>query len=266
MERRVEMVGKTRALVLNGYGINCPMETAHAIGAVGGNAEIRHVTELLDNPNMLEDYNFMAIPGGFSFGDDIGSGKVLSNKLRYKVGDGLLDFISRGKLILGICNGFQVLVKMGLLPEPDFEQRVTLTYNESGKFEDRWAKLLINRNSPCIFTRELSEIELPIRHGEGRFIPATKKVLEEIVGNELHVMQYINANGGLGGGYPWNPNGSVMDIAAICDRSGQVMGMMPHPEAYNHRTNHPCWNGGFGATGHGLSLFRNAVTYLEQEW
>ncbi len=265
MEEGIEMVGKTRALILNGYGINCPVETAHSITSVGGNAEIKHVTEVLESPKMLEEYNFLVIPGGFSFGDDIGSGKVLSNKLRYKVGDELLDFISRGKLILGICNGFQVLVKMGLLPEPDFEQRVTLTYNESGKFEDRWVTALINRKSPCIFTRELNEIDLPVRHGEGRFIPATKRVLEELKENELYVMQYINKSGGLGG-YPWNPNGSVMDIAAICDRSGQIFGMMPHPEAYNHRTNHPCWTGGKEATGHGLSIFRNAVSYLEQEW
>ncbi|MCP4647215.1 MAG: phosphoribosylformylglycinamidine synthase I [bacterium] len=259
------MVGKTNALVLNGYGINCPVETAYAITAVGGNAEIKHTSEILETPAILDDYNFLVIPGGFSFGDDIGSGKVLSNRLRYKAGGKLLDFISQGKLVLGICNGFQVLVKMGLLPEPDFEQKVTITYNESGKFEDRWVKLLVNQKSPCIFTRELSEIDLPIRHGEGRFIPATKEVLNEITGNELHVMQYIDDKGGLGK-YPWNPNGSVRNIAGICDKSGQIFGLMPHPEAYNHRTNHPCWAGGIGSTGRGLSLFRNAVSYIEQEW
>ncbi len=259
------MVGKTKALVLTGFGINCPVETAYSINTVGGHAEMRHLNELLENPLMLEDYNLFVVPGGFSFGDDIGSGKVLANKLRYKAGGKLLDFISQGKLILGICNGFQVLVKMGLLPEPDFEQRVTLTYNESGKFEDRWAKLLVNQHSPCIFTRELTEIDLPIRHAEGRFIPATKEILNRITGNELHVMQYINKKGALGG-YPANPNGSVLNIAAICDRSGQIFGLMPHPEAYNERTNHPCWASGVSSTGRGLAIFRNAVSYIEQEW
>ena len=259
------MVGKTKALVLTGYGINCPVETAYAINAVGGHAEIRHINELLGAPSLLEEYNFFVIPGGFSFGDDIGSGKVLANKLRYKVGDALLDFISQGKLILGICNGFQVLVKMGLLPEPDFEQRITITYNESGKFEDRWVKLLVNPRSPCIFTQEISEISLPARHREGRFIPATREVLEDITKNELHVMQYINKNGALGG-YPANPNGSVLNIAGICDKSGQIFGLMPHPEAYNHETNHPCWASKMGSMGRGLSLFRNAVSYIETKW
>lgn len=261
----VEMVGKTRALILNGYGINCPVETAYSVKLAGGNAEISHVSVVLGNPALLEDYNFLVIPGGFSFGDDIGSAKVLSNRLRYKAGDQLLDFISRGKLILGICNGFQALVKMGLLPEPDFEQRVTLTYNESAKFEDRWVKMLANRRSPCIFTRNIQEIELPVRHGEGRFLPESREVLSNIMENELHALQYVDGRGGLGG-YPHNPNGSVMNIGGLCDRSGQVFGLMPHPEAYNHRTNHPCWSGGYGSCGRGIEIFRNAVSYIEGEW
>lgn len=262
------MAVKTRALVLNGYGINCPVESAYAIRAVGGNAEIRHVSEILKKPKMLEDYNFLVFPGGFSFGDDIASGKVLANRLRYKAGRELLDFISRGKLIMGICNGFQALVKMGLLPEPDFEQRVTLTYNDSGKFEDRWVRLEVNTKSPCIFTRGVTSIPLPARHGEGRFIPASKEVLDSIVKDELIALKYSgpSGEGGSGVAYPWNPNGSIMDIAGICDKSGQVFGMMPHPEAYNHRTNNPCWANGIGTEGHGLALFRNAVNYLEKEW
>ncbi|MFP3949616.1 MAG: phosphoribosylformylglycinamidine synthase subunit PurQ [Candidatus Micrarchaeia archaeon] len=259
------MVGKTNALVLNGYGINCPVETTYAVKEAGGNAEIMHVSRVLESPSILEKYNFLIIPGGFSFGDDIGSGKVLANRLRYRAGKELQEFINSGKLVLGICNGFQVLVKMGLLPEPDFRQRVTITYNESGKFEDRWVALKINERSPCIFTRELGEIELPVRHGEGRFIPETGEILDGIMKDNLNVMQYAGPDGGQGK-YPWNPNGSVKGIAGICDKSGQTLGMMPHPEAYNHRTNHPCWAGRTGSTGRGLSLFRNAVSYLEQEW
>ena len=259
------MVGKTRALVLNGFGINCPTETAYAINSVGGHAEIRHITEFLEKPAILDEYNLFVIPGGFSFGDDIGSGKVLANKLKYLARDAISEYIKQKKLILGICNGFQVLVKMGILPEPDFEQKVTLTYNESGKFEDRWIKLKVNKNSPSVFTKDLDEISLPIRHGEGRFIPATKEVLDNIIKNNLHVMQYVNKVGAFGG-YPHNPNGSVLNLAAMCDPSGQILGIMPHPEAYNERTNHPCWSSGFGSTGRGLALFRNAITYIEERW
>jgi len=150
-------------------------------------------------------------------------------------------------------------------PEPDFEQRVTITYNESGKFEDRWAKLLVNQKSPCIFTRELAEIDLPVRHGEGRFIPATKEILNEITRNDLHVLQYIDDKGGLGK-YPWNPNGSVMNIAGICDRSGQVFGLMPHPEGFQVRENHPQWTRLEGLSeGAGMRIFKNAVEFAEKE-
>lgn len=259
------MVGKTRALVLNGYGINCPVETAYSIKTAGGNAEIRHASEILENPKLLEDYNFLVFPGGFSFGDDIASGKVLSNRFRYKAGERLLEFMNAKKLVMGICNGFQVLVKMGLLPTPDFEQRVTLTFNESGKFEDRWINALMNPKSPCIFTKGIERMDLPVRHGEGRLIPASKEILDSIVKDELHVFQYVNPNGETGA-YPWNPNGSVLGIGGICDKSGRIFGLMPHPEAYNSKTNHPCWANGVSTGGEGLEIFKNAVDWLEREY
>jgi phosphoribosylformylglycinamidine synthase len=151
---------------------------------------------------------------------------------------------------------------MGLLPETDFVQKVTLTYNSSGKFEDRWVRLKINPNSPCIFTKGISAIDLPVRHGEGRFIPASKEVLERLGGKNQVACQYVNGRGELAG-YPHNPNGSVMNVAGICDPTGRVFGLMPHPEAYNHITNHPAWTRGGSSGAAGLAVFRNAVEYLE---
>ncbi len=256
---------KARALVLNGYGINCPYETAYAVRASGGEAEIRHVSELISDKSLLYKYNFLILPGGFSFGDDISSARVLANRLRFNLGFDLLRFVNDGKLVLGICNGFQALVKMGLLPEPDYVQRTTLTHNQSGKFEDRWITLKMNAESPCVFTRGIGTLELPVRHGEGRFIPATKEVLESLQKENLIACRYAGPGGKENPGYPYNPNGSVMGIAGICDRSGRVFGLMPHPEAYNHRTNNPKWTRGVGETGRGLEVFRNAVRYLEEK-
>ncbi|MEW5996812.1 MAG: phosphoribosylformylglycinamidine synthase subunit PurQ [Candidatus Micrarchaeota archaeon] len=253
---------KANALVLDGYGINCPHETAYAVRASGGAAEIRHVGELAGNPGMLGAYNMVVFPGGFSFGDDIASARVLANRLKYRAKDELRGFVSDGKLVLGICNGFQALVKMGLLPKPDFVQRVTLTYNASGKFEDRWVRLRMNQKSPCVFTKGIEYLDLPVRHGEGRFIPESREALEEIAAGNMLACQYVDFRGELAG-YPYNPNGSVANTAGICDPSGRIFGLMPHPEAFNHFTNHPGWTRGIARQGEGLKIFRNAVEYIE---
>lgn len=253
---------KARAIVLNGHGINCPYETAYAINTSGGEATIVHVEELITSPKILEEYNLLILPGGFSFGDNLGSARVLANRLRYRVGDALREFISSGKLVMGICNGFQALVKMGLLPVPDFKQRVTLTYNSSGKFEDRWIRLAINRKSPCVFTKGIEFLDLPVRHSEGRFVPSGKEVVEEMLCKNLIVCQYIGPGGSVNT-YPYNPNGSVGGVAGICDESGRIFGLMPHPEAYNHFTNHPFWTRNGGKEGEGLKIFKNAVEYIE---
>lgn len=253
---------KAKALVLNGYGINCPYETAYAITASGGEAEIRHASEVMDNPAILQNYNLLALPGGFSFGDDIASAKVLANRLKYRAKDALQKFVEDGKLVIGICNGFQALVKMGLLPKPDFVQRVTLTYNASGKFEDRWVRLKMNMKSPCVFTKGIEYLDLPVRHGEGRFIPASREILEELAGKQLVVCQYVDSRGELAD-YPFNPNGSMLNIGGICDESGRIFGLMPHPEAFNHFTNHPGWTRGIAKQGEGLKIFKNAVEHIE---
>ncbi len=251
-----------KALVLYGYGINCEKESRYVIEKSGGQAEILHVNKVLDNPRLLEDYNMLFIPGGFSFGDDIGSGKVFANKMEFKLKDQLLEFVKDGKLVLGICNGFQVLVKMGLLPEPDFRQRVTLIGNDSGHFEDRWVVLKANKKSPCIFTKGIDYLLAPVRHGEGKFVPENDGVLEELKAKNQIVFQYTNKDGRLAG-YPYNPNGSVLNVAGICDSSGRVFGMMPHPEAFNIIENCPYWVRGHVKEALGLRVFKNAVDYLK---
>lgn len=255
------MLMEPNALILTGYGINCEKESKLSFEKVGGSASIFHINELLGNPSLLENFNMFFIPGGFSFGDDLGSGKVYGNKL-LKIKDQLLDFINAGKLVLGICNGFQALVKMGLLPYPDFVQRVTLTVNDSGHFEDRWVRLKFNNTSPCIFTKNLDYISVPVRHGEGKLIPANQDILKDMLDKNLVVAQYCDEQGKLAG-YPHNPNGSIGNVAGICDPTGRIYGMMPHPEAFNSVTNSPLWATGRISEAEGLKIFRNATEYLK---
>jgi len=254
-----------QALILAGFGINCERETAHAFERAGASPQITHLNDLIEAPEKLEDAQILAIPGGFSFGDHVASGRILANRLRYKLGAPMQEFIARGGLAIGICNGFQVMVKMGLLPrfEGGFHQEVTLTHNDSSRFEDRWVTLAINPDSPCVWTRGLDRIEVPVRHGEGKFIPLNDDVLKRLRGQGQIVCRYAQ-DGGMpaGGQFPYNPNGSADDIAGICDPAGRIFGLMPHPEAYIERTNHPRWTREMlPEEGQGLQLFRNAVQH-----
>ena len=256
-----------KVLVLTGYGINCDIETQHAFNLAGSQAERIHLTDLLNGKVKLADFNILALPGGFSFGDDIGSGKVLANMIRYNLGDQLQEFIEQGKLILGICNGFQAMVKMGILPAFDGDystQEVTLTFNDSGRFENRWVHLNANTVSKCIFTRGIKNIYLPVRHGEGKFVVKNPQVLERLKKNNHIVFRYVDIDGNPAG-YPQDPNGSIDNIAAICDETGRVFGMMPHPEAFQHKTNHPAWTREeLPEEGAGMAIFRNAVDYAKK--
>lgn len=251
-----------KALVLYGYGINCENESRYAIEKSGGQATIVHLNRLLEEPGMLSGYNMLMIPGGFSFGDDLGSGKVFGNKMKFRLREPLERFIGEGKLVLGICNGFQILVKMGLLPIPDFRQRVSLTTNDSGHYEDRWVLLKANRESPCIFTKGMEYLLVPVRHGEGKFIPQDKATLDEMKAKNQVTLQYVDEKGNLAG-FPYNPNGSVENIAGICDPSGRIFGMMPHPEAFNIPENCPYWIKGNIKEPLGLRIFKNAADYLK---
>jgi phosphoribosylformylglycinamidine synthase len=255
-----------KVLVLTGFGINCDLETQHAFRAVGADAERIHLNDIILGEKRLGDYEILAFPGGFSFGDDIASGKVLANKFKHHLKKELEEFVHSGKLVIGICNGFQALVKMGLLPALDgnyFSQQATLTFNDSGRFEDRWVWLKVNPASKCVFTKGIEKLYLPVRHGEGKFV-ADQRVLERLKKQGQVVAQYTDPEGKLAG-YPWNPNGSLENIAGVCDETGRVYGMMPHPEAFNHFTNHPRWTRGeFSGEGMGIPVFRNAVEYAEK--
>ena len=256
-----------KAIVLTGYGINCDMETHHAFKLAGAEAERVHLTDLLNGTRKLAEFHIFALPGGFSFGDDIASGKVLANMIKYNLGEQVGEFMDDGKLIIGICNGFQAMVRMGLLPGfgGDYKnQEVTLTFNDSGKFEDRWVHLKGNKNSNCVFTEGIDNIYLPVRHGEGKFVVKTPSVLDKLKKNNQVVFQYVDSSGDPSG-YPWNPNGSVENIAGICDETGRVFGMMPHPEGFQHRTNHPAWTSlELPEEGAGVKIFRNAVDYASK--
>lgn len=259
---------KSKVLILYGYGINCDNETRYGFEMAGVEAEKVHINQLISKERKLRDYQILAIPGGFSFGDDVGAGKVLANKLKYNLAEELQQFIGNGKLIIGICNGFQVMVKLGILPGFDknySKQEVTLTFNDSGWFEDRWVYLKINKRSSCIFTKGIENLYLPIRHGEGKFISRDEKVRKRLIQQNQVVAQYVDDKSNLAG-YPFNPNGSELNIAGICDETGRIFGLMPHPEAFLFAQNHPRWTREKIKEGQGLKIFQNAVNFLRQEF
>jgi phosphoribosylformylglycinamidine synthase len=263
------------ALVLTGYGTNCEQETAHAAKLAGADsADIVYFSDLAAGKVRMQDYNFLLCPGGFLDGDDLGAAQAAALRWRHATtpdGRPLLDqfkeFFKSGALILGICNGFQLLVKLGLLPAVGgkyFERQVSLSHNDSARYEDRWVHLKANPKSPCVFTRGLDRLYVPVRHGEGKIIPRDESLLQQLEQNELIALQYVHPETGDPTlEYPYNPNGSPLGIAGLTDPSGRVLGMMPHPEAYNHRTNHPSWTRGDNGK-LGLALLEGGVRYLKE--
>ena len=257
-------VKKPKILILRTAGTNCDKETAFGFELAGGQAEFVHINELVAAKKKLKDYQILALPGGFSYGDDIASGKILANELRFKLGGDLKKFVADGKLIIGICNGFQILVKAGILPaiaeEGTEPIQATLTLNDSAKFEDRWVYLK-SAKQRCIWTKDLPEIiYLPVAHGEGKFIPKDKNTLQKLWNNNQIVLQYTDEKGGLTG-YPFNPNGSVDNIAGICDTTGRIFGLMPHPERHISWEQHP--KRIVKSEGDGLKIFKNAIEYAK---
>ncbi len=256
-------------LVLTGFGINCDNETQRAFVRVGAEADRVHLNDLLADLSRLESTHILAIPGGFSFGDHIASGKVFANRMRHKLGPALERFVTDGKLVIGICNGFQVMVKMGLLPRIDgvSAQETTLTCNDSSRFENRWVRLQAPSGNRCVWLRDVNEIELPIRHGEGKFIARDDAVLQKLHDNGQVALQYVRPDGSPAkGAFPFNPNGDTDDIAGICDPTGRIFGLMPHPEGYQDRENHPLWPRiTLPEEGGGLRIFQNAVAFARDE-
>lgn len=264
----VNKMKKVKALILRTAGTNCDYETQAAFELCGASAERLHVNTLIEKKDKIFEYDILAFPGGFSYGDDIASGKILANEVKNKLGDKIKKFALSGKPIIGICNGFQVLVKMGLLPEPkSFEQISTLSYNDSDKFECRWVYLKTEKNVKgdpnCLWTKNLSDIiNLPVAHGEGKFIPANKAMLEELNKNNQIVFRYCTNNGNVPE-YPLDPNGSTDKIAGICNKKGNVFGLMPHPERYVYALQHPAREGFDGEFGWGKVIFQNAVNFVK---
>ncbi len=246
-----------RAIVLRAPGTNCDYEAMFALRRAGFSPENVHVNELIMGKKKLQDYRLLCIPGGFAAGDYLGSGKVFANKLIYRLNNDIPEFIGAGNLAIGICNGFQVMVKAGMLPGfgGNYKEQVaSLTMNRPLGFQDRWVKL-IKQESKCAFTSEGLEIlNVPIAHGEGQFVVKDMGVLERLHANKQVVFKYFQT-----------PNGSLDDIAGICDETGRVFGLMPHPERNLFGINAP--NSEYGNVmeeGEGMQVFRNAYNYLRR--
>ncbi len=270
---------KPKVLILRAPGTNCDEETAFAFAHAGSSPHNVHVGRLLESPNLLGEFQILCIPGGFSYGDDIGSGRILGVQLQHHLADALRQFKSSGKLILGICNGFQVLSKCGLLEDENAAAAngpsSTLAWNASGKFEHRWVRLAVE-GSKCVFLASIEKMYLPVKHGEGRFVARDKQTLAALKLAGRVPLRYVPladrftpaaANGkrdfDLPVPYPDNPNGAQANVAGMCDATGHVFGLMPHPELHVDPLHHPRWTRGeAGQVGDGLRLFQNAVNYF----
>ncbi len=269
-------MAQPRILILRAPGTNCDAETTHAFELAGARTERLHVNQILENPKCLSDFQVLCVAGGFSYGDDLGAGRILGNQMQHHLSDTLESFRHAGKLILGICNGMQILLKTNLLAPADKDgPTATLTLNDSGQFEARWVRL---ESTPgrCVFLQGIERIELPVAHAEGKFVPRDEEVMRRLDEHGQLVLRYGKISAAQSAEselrsisstsdvtYPDNPNGAVGNIAGICDASGQVLGLMPHPERYVDATQHPRWTRqSQGAAGDGLRIFQNAVRYF----
>ena len=270
-----------RIIVLRAPGTNCDQEAAFAFETAGGKSEIVHLNRALENPKILAAAQILCIPGGFSYGDDMSAGRVFGNQIRHHLAGALQDFKAAGKLILGICNGFQILIKSGvLLPDRADEPIATLTNNDSGKFECRWINLAVG-GSKCVFLQGIERLYVPIAHAEGKFVARDEATLNSLERNGQLCLRYAEESGVRGQEsaensnpkseipnpksllpYPTNPNGAQRNTAGVCDETGRVLGLMPHPERHIDPTQHPRWTREKHARGDGLAVFENAVRYF----
>lgn len=252
-----------RVLVLRAPGTNCDQETAYAFQLAGAAPDVIHVNRWLEQPSLARDYQILCVPGGFSYGDDVAAGRILGNLLQHHLRDMLLEFREQGKLVLGICNGFQVLIKFGVLLAGDADGPLaTLTWNDSGRFEDRWVRMRVDGDR-CVFLQGITELELPIAHAEGKFVASEASFLDGLADAGRLVLRYLSRNGDGPPTYPDNPNGSQGHVAGLCDETGRVLGLMPHPERNIDVTHHPQWTRRNGeGPGDGFRVFQNAVAYF----
>jgi phosphoribosylformylglycinamidine synthase len=262
-----------KTLIITGFGLNCEKETSKAFEICGSETSLVHLNDLLESRSALKEYHILAFIGGFSFGDHLGAGTVFANRIKFRLQNELEQFVASGKLIIGICNGFQTLTRLGLLPALDgkyFFQQAALAHNDSTLFRDDWVNLKAEPASPCVFTKNIERLSLPIRHGEGKFI-ADDDILEKIEERNLVALRYCDSEGNTRCGFPHNPNGSLNSIAGICDQTGRIFGLMPHPEAFLSPFNAPDWqkkkiNGELPEDGEGVIFFRNAVEYIQNNF
>lgn len=261
-----------KVCVLRAPGTNCDLETAFAFETSGAKADRVHLMRLFESPDLLGDYQILCIPGGFSYGDDIGAGVIFSRQFSGRLEGVLGEFLHRDSLILGICNGFQVLLKSGILPNgtrtwpAEGEPPATLTWNDNGKYTAIWVKLKVDAPQN-VFLKGLDELELPIAHGEGKFVVREESILADWEARSQIALRYADPSTGAPNDrilpYPHNPNGSVANIAGLGDPTGRVLGLMPHPERFLHKTQHPQWTRrDMDALGTGQKLFQNAVDYF----
>ncbi len=266
------MSDQPRVLILTGYGLNCEAESEYAWRLAGADPARLHLNDVLDSPGRLREFDALMFIGGFSFGDHMGSGHVMATRIRHRLRDELSSFVADGRLILGVCNGFQIMVKLGLIPGLDgeyFTQRLALMQNDCGAFQNFWVTLKFEAKSPCVFSRGLDTLPLPIRHGEGKIFTLDRALLDRVEAEGCVACRYVDpATGEPTQAYPHNPNGSLNAIAGLCDPTGRIFGLMPHPEAYLYPENHPDWprqrlDGTLPEHGGGLKLFQNAVDFMK---
>lgn len=263
-------LSSVRVLLPRTAGTNCDQELAWAFARAGACVTKVHINLLADNPGQLKDYQILALAGGFSYGDDIASGKIFANQLVHHLKAPLEQWVRDGKLTIGICNGFQILVKAGLLPGPlrQFDttdlRTTTLTHNAHARFEDRWVHLQ-SCSRLCKWIKPEQRLRLPVAHGEGRFMVRTPEVLTALQQNDQIVLRYVDSAGNPATHFPENPNGSTDAIAGICDATGRILGLMPHPERFTDRTLSPDWtHSGPDSSPDGLQLFENAVAFVRE--
>jgi phosphoribosylformylglycinamidine synthase I len=253
-----------KAIVFRAAGINCDLETQFTLELAGAQADRVHINRMIEDKSLLDQYQIMVIPGGFSYGDDVSAGKILANQIKHHLSEQVRKFVADGKLVLGICNGFQVLVKAGILPffEEGAQQSVTITYNDSNKYEDRWVYLQ-PQTDRCVFIEQGRRIYLPVAHGEGKIVAKDNQTLEKLQNEKYIAFKYVDAEGNECG-FPVNPNGSVASIAGFTDSTGRILGLMPHPERHIRFTQHPRWTRQKEQKDpDGMTIFNNAVKYVK---
>lgn len=254
-----------RVLVLRAPGTNCDVETEFAFTQAGAIVDRVHVNQLRNHPSTLKDYQILCLAGGFSYGDDIAAGRILAEQLHNELGEILREFHAANKLILGICNGFQVLIKSGiLLPADSQGPLATLAWNDSGRFEDRWVHTKVEGDK-CVFLNGVEHLYLPMAHAEGKFVTRDEGTFDQLQTEGQLVLRYSAEDGTAANGFPENPNGSMGNVAGCCDTTGRVFGLMPHPERFLDPTNHPAWTRmkELPSEGQGCVVFRNAVRFFD---